>query len=159
MSSPLKKPAGKKPGETQLIGTAEVLSLPLEDVFDRLHASQLGLGTEEAERRLEEYGTNDVAEEKERTLVFEFLSRFMNPLVLTLIGAALISTFLGEHINSTIIFSIIVASVVLDFFQEHRAEKAAEALRNRVATTTAVLTMPRVRRSRDTLADVEGEEV
>ncbi len=135
----VRKHTSQKLKDGQLLTTDEALHLPHCDVISRLGTSQTGLTAEEAGKRLEDYGANDVAERKERALILEFLSHFRNPLVLILVASALISSFLGEHINSTIIFVIVIASVVLDFFQEHRAEKAAEELRNRVATMTAVL--------------------
>ncbi len=134
-----KKQAKIPPAYAALPNTGEILSLSSDDVLHRLGTSLAGLTAEEAERRFETFGSNEVAKRKERVLIIEFLSRFMNPLVLILIGAAIISSLLGEHINSSIIFLIVLISVALDFFQEHRAEEAADELRKKVATTTAVI--------------------
>ena len=125
--------------ETPPISTEEVLTLPVESVFNRLGTSATGLTAEEAEKRLDVYGTNDVAKKKERSAVIEFLYHFRNPLVLLLVVAATISGLLGEPVNATIIYVIVVASVTLDYVQQYRAEKAAEELKKRVATTATVL--------------------
>jgi Mg2+-importing ATPase len=67
------------------------------------------------------------------------LSNFKSPLVIVLLFAAIISFFFGEHVNATIIATIIALSAILNFFQEHRANEAAEKLQDRVATTATVI--------------------
>ena len=75
-----------------------------------------------------------------RASVFvEFLSHFKSPLTIILIIAAIISGVVGQLVNAAIIFAIVLVSVILDFTQEYRAGKAAEALRKRVATTATTL--------------------
>lgn len=126
----------KKPSDlATLIKTIDILCLPSDEVLRQLGTSLHGLTDGEAKKRLDTYGPNEAAQKKERALIVDFLSRFMNPLVLILIGAAIISALLGEHLNSSIIFLIVLISVALDFFQEYRAGKAAEELRKRVSTT------------------------
>jgi Mg2+-importing ATPase len=120
------------------ISTEEVLTLPVETILKRLETSQTGLTTEDAEKRLGLYGTNDVARQKDRGIIVEFLSHFSNPLVMLLVVAATISGLLGEPVNAAIIFVIVLVSVILDFVQQYRANKAAEELKKRVATTAAV---------------------
>jgi Mg2+-importing ATPase len=120
-------------------GTEELLNLPIDELFVRLETSQSGLTSQEAETRLEMYGYNELAKRKKRTAIVEFLSEFRSPLVIILLLAGLISGFFGEIINATIIFSIVFVSVVLDFYQESKAEKAAEMLKEKVTTTATVL--------------------
>jgi Mg2+-importing ATPase len=117
----------------------ESLSLPIDELLSRLGTSLSGLSSEEAERRLTVYGYNELAKRKKRAAVVEFLLHFRSPLVIILLIAGLISGFLGEMPNVAIIFSIVFLSVVLDFYQESKAEKAAEMLRERVITTATVL--------------------
>lgn len=120
-------------------GTEELLNLPIDELFVRLETSQSGLTSQEAETRLEMYGYNELAKKKKRTAIVGFLSEFRSPLVIILLLAGLISGFFGEIINATIIFSIVFVSVVLDFYQESKAEKAAEMLKEKVTTTATVL--------------------
>jgi Mg2+-importing ATPase len=121
------------------MSTDEYLSLPSNELLSRLGISLDGLTGEEAERRLEIYGSNEVAKKKQTSIILEFLSHFKSPLVIILIIAAIVSAVLKEAVNASIIFSIVLISVILDFTQEHRAEKAAEALKKRVATTATVI--------------------
>lgn len=139
LSIPERK-SGRETGQTQLvIGTEELLDLPIDELFSHLNTSQSGLTSEEAERRLELYGYNEIAKRKKRTAVVEFASHFKNPLLIILLLAGLVSIFFGEAVNAVIIFSIVMLSVVLDFYQEFKSEKAAEMLRERVTTTATVL--------------------
>jgi len=122
-----------------MMSTEELLRLSIDELLVRLNTSQVGLTSQEAEERLKTIGFNELAKKKRRTGIVEFLFHLRNPLVAMLLFAGLISGFLGQIINATIIFSIVLLSVVLDFYQESKAEKAAEALKARVATTATVL--------------------
>lgn len=98
----------------------------------------MGLSPEEVERRLEQYGTNEVARKPPRA-IFELLGHFKNPLVIILLIAAAISIFVGEITNAAIIVFIVIASVMLDFYQEYRAGNAVELLKQKITTTATVI--------------------
>jgi Mg2+-importing ATPase len=115
------------------------LCLSVDELLFRLRTSLNGLSSEEVEKRLKIYGYNELAKRKKRAAVIEFLLHFRSPLIIILLMAGLISGFLGETVNVIIIFSIVLVSVLLDFYQESKAEKAAEMLRERVTTTATVL--------------------
>ncbi|MEM3388600.1 MAG: cation-transporting P-type ATPase [Thermoproteota archaeon] len=102
--------------------TKELLALPIGQLLVRLDTSWSGLTSQEAERRLKIYGYNELAKRKKRAIVIQFLLHFRNPLVILLLVAGLISGFSGEMVDSGIIFSIVLLSVVLDFYQEFKAE-------------------------------------
>ena len=119
--------------------TEELLLMPIDEFFARLNTSTSGLTSQETERRLKIYGYNELAEKKRRTGIVEFLFHLRNPLIFILLLAGLISGFLGEIVNATIIFSIVLLSVGLDVYQESRAERAAEMLKEKVTTTATVL--------------------
>jgi Mg2+-importing ATPase len=117
----------------------ELLDLPIDSLFARLNTSQSGLTIEVAERFLEVYGPNELAKRKKRATVIRFLYSLRSPLVIILLLAAVTSGLLGELLNAAIIFAIVFMSVTLNFYQESRAEKAAETLREKVTTTATVL--------------------
>ncbi len=98
-----------------------------------------GLSSEEAEERLRIFGFNELAKRRKRAAIVEFLSHFRSSLVIILLIAGLISGFFGETINALIIFSIVLLSVILDFYQESKAERAAEMLKEKVIATATVL--------------------
>jgi len=121
------------------MSSEELLRLPINELLLRLGTSQSGLTCQEAEGRLKTYGYNELAKRKERTAVVEFLLHFRSPLVIILLFAGFVSIFFGEIINAAIIFSIVLISIILLFYQESKAEKAAEALKEKVTTTATAL--------------------
>jgi Mg2+-importing ATPase len=134
-----KKNAKNKEDWTQSISNEDIMCLPVNDVLDRLNSSQLGLTSEQAEENLQAYGYNEVAKKKRRTAAIKLLLLFRNPLILILLLAGTISGAVGQIPNAIIIIIIVLMSVILNFLQESRAEKAAEELKERVATTVTVV--------------------
>jgi P-type Mg2+ transporter len=98
-----------------------------------------GLSAAEAARRFALYGANEVAPGAVRSDLVIFLSHFAHPLVLILLFASVVSAFLGEAANASIIAIIILLSVTLDYVQERRSGKAAERLRQAVALRATVI--------------------
>ncbi len=99
---------------------------------------QLGLSSNQAGLLLKQYGLNEIAKAKRLPGVILFLSKFKNPLVLILLTAAVIAAFSGDGISSGIIIAIVLISVILDFVNTYRSQKAAEALKERVEVKTRV---------------------
>ncbi len=122
-----------------LIQMQDALSLSSDEVLHRLGTSASGLTAEEAEKRLATYGSNEVVKRGKRSAPIEFIAHFKSPVTIILIVAAIISGFVGDPVDAGIILFIVLVSVTLDFTQEFRAERAAEALRKRVATTATGL--------------------
>ncbi|MGD0203232.1 MAG: magnesium-translocating P-type ATPase [Candidatus Bathyarchaeia archaeon] len=117
----------------------ELLTLPADQVLAQLKTSQSGLSSQEVQSRLATYGPNELAEKQKRTGFVEILYHLRNPLVLILLIAALISGFVGDVTDAIIIFFIVLLSIVLDVYQESKAQNAAEALKERVTTKATVL--------------------
>ncbi len=111
----------------------------LSAVFEQLQTSPNGLTAERVEARLEEYGPNEVAREKRVTWYMRLWDNIKNPLVILLAILGLIS-YLTEDIRAAImIFTMVVLGIVLRYFQEQRADHAAEELKAMVSTTATVL--------------------
>jgi P-type Mg2+ transporter len=110
-----------------------------EEVLARLKVTPAGLTTAEVKERREVYGPNELAVKRKGSIIAEFFSHFRNPLVLILLLAGGISVILGDATEAAIIFTIVIASVIIDFFQEYRAEGAVTLLRERIVTTATVL--------------------
>lgn len=134
-----KKDVEETSSHSQSANLEEILGLPTEDVLARLGTSQSGLTSEEARSRLQRYGYNQLPQRKRRTGAVEFLYHLRNPLAFILLFAGLISGLIGSAPDAIIIFSIVVLSVVMDVYQESKAEKSADMLRKRVVTTATVL--------------------
>jgi len=119
--------------------TEDMVGLPIEELMVRLKASPQGLSSEQATERLEVYGRNELAREHQHNAIKEFLLHFKSPLVIILLIAGIISGYFGELANTAIIFTIIFISVILDYYQESKAEKAAQLLKQKVTSTATVL--------------------
>jgi Mg2+-importing ATPase len=102
-------------------------------------AAANGLTSQEAEARLGQFGPNDPAPPKRHSAILDFLRLFLNPLVLILLIAALLSAFLGDKADSAIIAVIVLLSTALDFTQTYQSRRAIEQLRQQVAPTATVL--------------------
>jgi Mg2+-importing ATPase len=98
-----------------------------------------GLSSAEAAARLRRFGPNALRPRHRRLLLVEFVARFRNPLVLILLAAIAVSALTGDATGACVIGLIVMASVTLDFVQEHRAGQAAERLAAQVAVTATVL--------------------
>ena len=119
-------------------GVATWACLSSQEVLDRLQTQAQGLTQEAAVQRLREYGLNRVANGHHETVLLELVRRSVNPLNLLLISLAGISAALGDVRAAVLIAVMVVLSVVLGFLQEHRSNRAAEALRRMVHTTASV---------------------
>jgi Mg2+-importing ATPase len=117
----------------------ESARLSAEDLYRALETGPNGLTGGEVEARRRRFGTNEVAREKKRSLLARFWDNVKNPLVLLLAALGAISFATGDLRATAIIGIMVVLGVVLRFFQELRADNAAEKLRAMVKTTATVL--------------------
>ncbi|MBI4849091.1 MAG: cation-translocating P-type ATPase [Nitrospirae bacterium] len=111
----------------------------ITSVIEDLKSSAQGLSSEEAVRRLGEYGPNELKEKKKKTPFMMFLDQFRDFMILVLIAAAVISGFIGELSDTIAIIVIVVLNAVIGFIQEYRAEKAMAALKKMAAPSATVM--------------------
>ncbi len=111
----------------------------VEELFQVLGSSTEGLTSDEAIRRLEQYGPNLLGARKQATALGLFLRQFQSPIVLILLFATLISAFLKDWPDAVIILGIVLGSALLSFVQEHNASRAAEKLRGQLTLKANVL--------------------
>ena len=117
----------------------EYYTLNISEAIKSLKSSERGLTKKEAEKRLEEFGYNELQKEKKLTALTIFISQFKNALILLLVFAGFLSLFLGERIEPIAIFGIVLLNAILGFIQEFKAEKAIEALEKISAPIAKVL--------------------
>jgi Mg2+-importing ATPase len=129
-----------KPGQPDNQATpAAYWSLALEQLLSTLHASPNGLQPADAEQRLKQYGPNAIKAQKRTSALRLFLGEFKSPLVLILIFAAIVSGFLGEWVDASIVLAIVLVSTILSFVQEYTAGNAVEKLRSQVMIKSSLL--------------------
>lgn len=110
--------------------------LSIEAVFELLGSGPDGLGSMQAEEKLLETGPNQLEETRKKTAFGILLSQFTDVMILILLAAAIISAIIGEATDTVVIIVIVVLNAVIGFFQEYRAEKAMQALKQ-MSTTQA----------------------
>lgn len=117
--------------------------LNYEEVMKGLDVTESGLTREEADKRLSEHGPNKLKEGKKESLLHKFLSELMDPMILVLIAAAVVSGITAIHqgesfADTIIIMLVVVINAVLGVYQESKAEAAIEALQQIAAATSKV---------------------
>lgn len=98
-----------------------------------------GLTSGEAQERLQQYGANELDEQDSPSALLVFFEQFKDFMVVVLLAATLISGLLGEYIDAIAIILIVVINGVLGFFQERKAEKSLQALKELSAPHMSVL--------------------
>jgi Ca2+-transporting ATPase len=109
------------------------------DVLGTLGSQRTGISNTEAQKRLNEFGTNELQEKKKRTTLLMFLDQFKDFMILVLIGAAVIAGVIGDLADTLVIIAIVIINAIIGFVQEYRAEKAMEALKKMAAHSATVL--------------------
>jgi len=97
------------------------------------------LTSEDAQKRLQQYGPNELQKEKRASPIKMFLEQFTDILIIILVVATALSIAVGELTDAAVIIAIVLATAILGFVQEFRSEKAVEALKKMVAPTAMVL--------------------
>lgn len=131
-------PRGAGSGDAPQIASA-YWSLPAEALLAALGAAPGGLSTPDVALRRERFGPNTIKARKQTGPLILFLSQFKSPLVLILIGAAIVSIAVGEWTDAIIVLATVFGSTALGFVQEYRAGNAVEKLRSQVTIKSNVL--------------------
>lgn len=113
--------------------------LSIEETLEKLHTNNKGLSTADAEAKLQEFGPNELQEGKKKSIAKMLLAQFKDVMILILLAAAIISGVIGELSDTIVIIIIVVLNAIIGFFQEYRAEKAMEALKQMSVTQAKVL--------------------
>jgi Ca2+-transporting ATPase len=114
-------------------------TLSTERVMEALDSGSQGLSSEEAERRLAEFGANQLCVQPPPPMWQVFLRQFKSPILYVLFMAALVSLALGERVDAGVILGIVGLNAVIGFIQESRAQQALEALSKLTSPRATVL--------------------
>lgn len=111
----------------------------ISEVLEDFGTSLSGLSSEEATRRLVEYGSNQLVEKKEKHPIIMFAEQFKDFMIMVLIAAAIIAGIVGKPTDAAAILAIVILNAIIGFVQEYRAEKAMAALRKMAAPFCTVV--------------------
>jgi len=114
--------------------------LEVERIEQKLHVTaNQGLSEGQVDERREQYGLNQIENEKKISKWLLFLKQFQDFMVLVLLGATLIAGLLGEYIDAIAILTIVFVNGFIGFFQEQKAENSLEKLKELSAPVATVL--------------------
>ena len=117
----------------------EWYQISAEEVKKKMETSEHGLTTEEAAKRLAQYGENVLAEGKKKSVFAVFFGQFADLLVGILIVAAVISACSGNPESTFVILVVIVLNALLGTVQYVKAEKSLESLKDLTSPNAKVL--------------------
>jgi Ca2+-transporting ATPase len=101
----------------------------IDEALNALESRREGLGGDDAGKRLEKHGPNELQEKGIRSPWAILLEQFAQTMVIILIVAAIISAFLGDWLEAGAILAIVILFATLGFVQDYRADRAMAALR------------------------------
>ena len=110
-----------------------------EEIFNKLNTNELGLTNEEAVKRLNEYGKNQLPKKKKDSVIKIFFNELKDPMVILLIFAIIASFLANEVVDAVAILFIILVDLIMGTYQENKANNTAEALENLVTAKSKVL--------------------
>ncbi len=114
-------------------------SYSAQQVLEALKSDSAGLSQTEAQQRLEQYGANRLKPPKPKSAVIRFLLQFHNVLIYILLGASVMTAFLGHWVDSGVILAVVVINAIIGTIQEGKAEKALASIRNMLSLNASVL--------------------
>ncbi len=114
-------------------------TLDIDQVLTLTGTTRQGLTTTENLRRLDQYGDNTLRDHSEHGILRILGEQFLSPLIWILIFAGVITGYLGEFLETGVIFSAVLINILFAFYQEYRAERTIDQLRSYIKNRTRVL--------------------
>lgn len=108
----------------------ELKKASLQDVFKTFNTRPAGLSTQEVEEHKKKYGSNLIQQSREHAWWRLLLNQYRSTFVYILIGAAVVSAFLGEWVDAGTIVAILLANGILGFVQEFHSQKITDKLKS-----------------------------
>ncbi|VVB94621.1 Copper-exporting P-type ATPase B [uncultured archaeon] len=124
--------------DQHIISTEEAKNTSLSELEQKLSSGENGISSQEAEKRLLQYGYNEISEKKISPLI-KFLRYLWGPIPWMIEIAAILSAIIRHWDDFAIIFALLVINAVVGFWEEHKAENAIELLKQKLALRARVL--------------------
>ena len=118
----------ERPLRRRSSGTDDLFAAAPDSALGSLGTTAAGLTNEQASERLSRFGANQLRARKHATGLVLLLRQFTSPIILILIGAAVLSIFLRDVTDAAIILTIVLVSGLLGFWQERGAATAVAKL-------------------------------
>ena len=111
----------------------------VEQVLAEKKSNTNGLGREEAQARLQQYGPNALPEKKGKPAWLRFLAHFNDVLIYVLLAAALLTALMGHWVDTLVILGVAVINALIGHIQESNAEKSLQSIRNMLSSEARVI--------------------
>lgn len=109
------------------------------ELMKELHTAPEGLNQTEAQQRLQENGPNQLKEAKKKSTLALFLDTFKDAMVVVLLIVAIVQMVMGAHVESLVIFAVLLLNSVVSVIQTKKAEGSLDALKKLSAPDASVL--------------------
>ena len=138
----------------------------IENTLKLLKSNYNGLSNEEVQKRVGDYGKNELVEKDKPGPLTKFIGQFKDFLIILLVVAAAAAAVIGDITDAVVILIVVILNAVVGFIQENRAENAMEQLKNMTSTEAVVIRdgeQKKVAASELTIGDVvvleEGDNI
>ncbi|KEF61366.1 potassium/sodium efflux P-type ATPase, fungal-type [Exophiala aquamarina CBS 119918] len=132
--------AGHVSGQANKPMSKPAHSLTFKEVLEELGASGIdGISPQDAEKRLEEYGKNELDNGPGVNPTKILVRQIANAMMLVLLLAMGVSFGIGSYIEGGVVAGIIILNIVIGFMQEYSAEKTMDSLRSLSSPTSSVI--------------------
>jgi H+-transporting ATPase len=121
-----------------LKNSSEYLHLSFDETFNVLKSSKSGLSEEEAERRINLFGKNDVLEKKENLLKL-FLGYFWGPMAWFMESAIILTVFINHYLEAVLILILLIANAIISFIYNRNSKNAVELLKSKLSMKVSTL--------------------
>lgn len=114
-------------------------ALDKKEVLAKLETKEQGLTSQEASKRLEKYGKNEIKQLKKISSFAIFLSQFKSIFVIILLAAGLFSLLIRHYVDFSVILAIVIVNSAIGFFQQYKAEKTISEMKEMLVPTVRVI--------------------
>ena len=109
-------------------------------VIEKFHSDlQKGLTSAQATKALQKYGPNVITPKKGKSALLRFWLQIHQPLIYVLLFSATFALFLGEYVDASVIYGVVLVNAIMGFFQEDKALKALDSLSKSITIQTQVI--------------------
>ncbi|MBB5832376.1 HAD-IC family P-type ATPase [Brachybacterium aquaticum] len=111
---------------------------PGPEVLDALGTDPTGLTADEAAARLDRHGPNALPTGESESALVRFLRQFKDPMIYVLLGAAVLTTVMGQVVDTIVILAVVLVNAIIGYVQEGRAADALESIRSMLSLDAQV---------------------
>ena len=110
------------------------------EILEKIQSNpKTGLTSSEASERLEKYGPNKIESSNKKSILEKIKDQLLDPMVILLIVASIISAFTGDKVEAIIIIAIVIINAIMSIYQEGQAEDSVAALQKMSSPEATVL--------------------